>query len=194
LITVVLLCGTVIIYEIARVETLYRSIMVTNSAFQESSVSRQQAATLIKREEYVKECNQAAALIQRTFRNHSEERASTFSSKSSFAILSSVLGDSSATTIALSFDNEDDRSISEDFTSYKDEGQFEDNTAPEKRSRKHFWGNLAAGAAGLIGVAVVSGMMGGAPVDEDDVAGVTGMVNSGGGGGGGATGATTSAQ
>jgi hypothetical protein len=187
-----------IIYETRLREwRLYRGIMVKNSAFQESSVSRQQAATLIEREEYVKECNQAAALIQRNFRKHSEERALPLSSKSSFAIVSSVLGNTSATTIALSLDSDDDRSIGDDFTSYEDED-------PEKRSRKHFWGNLAAGAAGLIGVAFVSGMMGRAPVDEDDVAGVTGMVNSGGGGGagggggtgggGGATGTTTSAQ
>jgi hypothetical protein len=169
-------------------------VTMTNSA------SGSQAATVIKSEEYVKECNQAAALIQRNFRKYSEERASA-----SFAKVSSVLGNVSATTIDtvdLSFDyDDDDRSI-EDFTSYEVVDQFEDNTAPEKRSRKHFWGNLAAGVAGLIGVAVVSGMMGGAPVDEDDVAGVAGMVNSGGGGGagggggtgGGATGATTSAQ
>jgi hypothetical protein len=179
--------------------------MVTNSAFLASSASGRQAAALVKREEYFKECNQAAALIQRTFRRHSEERAFTFSSKSSFAIVTSVLGNSSATTIALSYGDDDDRSSSEDYSSYEDEDQFEEDTVLEKRSREHVWGNLAAGAAGLIGVAFVSGMMGGAPVDEDDVVGVSGMVNSGGGGGapggdggsaggGGATGTTTSAQ
>jgi hypothetical protein len=81
--------------------------------------------------------------------------------------------------------------------------------APEKRSGKFLWG-VAAGAVGLIGATMVVGMMSGGPIDEDDVVGVTGMVNSGGGGagggsggggagggaggGGGATGATTSAQ
>jgi uncharacterized membrane protein YgcG len=192
----------VIIYESV-------NIMVTNSAFLASSASGtgRQAATLIKREEYFKECNLAAALIQRNFRKHLEERAFTFSLKSSLA--TSVLGNSSATTIALSFGDDDDRSSSEDYSSYEDEDQVEDNAAPEKRSRKHFWGNLAAGAAGLISVGFVSRMMGGAPVDEDDVVGNSGMVNSGGGGGGGggapgggggsaggggATGAATSAQ
>jgi hypothetical protein len=188
----------VIIYESVNI------VMVTNSAFLSSSASGQ-AATLIKREEYFKECNQAAALIQRTFRRHSEERAFTFSSKSSFAIVTSVLGNASATTIALSYGDDDDRSSSEDYSSYEDEDQFEEDTVLEKRSREHVWGNLAAGAAGLISVAAVRRMMGGAPVDEDDVVGVSGMVNSGGGGGapggdggsaggGGATGTTTSAQ
>lgn len=75
--------------------------------------------------------------------------------------------------------------------------------APEKRSGKFLWG-VAAGAVGLIGATMVVGMMSGGPIDEDDVVGVTGLVNSGGGGGGGAgggagggggtTGATTSAQ
>jgi hypothetical protein len=80
--------------------------------------------------------------------------------------------------------------------------------APEKRSGKFLWG-VAAGAVGLIGATMVVGMVSGGPIDEDDVVGVTGLVNSGGGaggggggggagggagGGGGATGATTSAQ
>lgn len=140
--------------------------MVKKRTFLESSV--RQAATTIKKEEHEKECDQAAALIQRNFRKHSEGRASTFSLKSSYAALvSSVLGDSSATTIALSFDNDDD--ISEN---------HEINTEPEKRSRNHFGGNFAAGAAGLIGVAVVSGMMGGAPVDEGSTRGMPASVSS----------------
>jgi hypothetical protein len=80
--------------------------------------------------------------------------------------------------------------------------------APEKRSGKFLWG-VAAGAVGLIGATMVVGMMSGGPIDEDDVVGLAGIVNSGGGGGsgsggagggtgggggGGATGATTSAQ
>jgi hypothetical protein len=60
--------------------------------------------------------------------------------------------------------------------------------APEKRSGKFLWG-VAAGAVGLIGATMVVGMMSGGPIDEDDVVGVAGMVNSGGGGGGAGGGA-----
>jgi hypothetical protein len=143
-------------------------------------------------------------------------------SKPSHALM--ALGNASAASIALSFDNDDDSSES---SSDEDKDHFEINgaskgemtamtepdyegeigmdeekepsseRAPEKRSGFYLWG-FAAGMVGLIFAAVVRGMMGGAPVDEDDVVGVTGMVNSAGGGGGGAgggaTGATTSAQ
>jgi hypothetical protein len=60
----------------------------------------------------------------------------------------------------------------------------------KKRSRKHlFWGNLAAGQQ-VNRRRKFSGMMGRAPIDEDDVVGVTGMVNSGGGSGGAGGGGT----
>jgi hypothetical protein len=145
------------------------------------------------------------------------------STKPSLALVD--LGNASAASIALSFDDDDDSSECS-FDEYED--HFEINgaskgemtamtepdyegekgmddeekepppeKAPEKRSGFYLWGILA-GMVGLIFAAVVRGMMGGAPVDEDDVVGATGMVNSAGGGGGGAgggaTGATTSAQ
>jgi hypothetical protein len=158
-------------------------------------------------------------------------------SKPSLAMMAT--GNASAASIALSFDNDDDSSVSDESSSDEDGNQFEDNgasngdltaatvlyyegedgmeeemhvnseQAPEKRSG-NFMRGVAARVAGVIGAVVVScWMMGGAPVDEDDVVGVTGVVKSasssgckagaGGGGGGGGTGgvaagATTSAQ
>jgi hypothetical protein len=143
-------------------------------------------------------------------------------SKPSLALMDS--GNASAASIALSFDNDDDSSESffdEDGDHFEingaskgemtamtepdyegEKGMDEEKEpppekAPEKRSGFYLWG-IVAGMVALIFAAVVRGMMGGAPVDEDDVVGVTGMVNSaggsGGGAGGGATGVTTSAQ
>jgi hypothetical protein len=115
-------------------------VTVTNSAFLGSSV--RQAAKVIKREEYVKECNQAAALIQRNFRKHTEERASTFSpSKSSFAIVSSEVGNSSATTIALTFynddDDDDDRSIGSSTCTRRTNSRIRPHK--KKRSENTLW-------------------------------------------------------
>jgi hypothetical protein len=114
-------------------------IKMKNSAFLESSVS-QASETIIKKEEHKKECEQAAALIQRSFRKHSEERALDATSddafspdasaafKPSLAQASLVLGDSTSASTALSgsFHNEDQSSISEDYSSNEDEDQFED--------------------------------------------------------------------
>jgi hypothetical protein len=193
---------------------------------------------MIKKEEHAKDCAKAAALIQRDVQKHSEQRASTISSQPSLALASSVLWDSATDSIALSFENDDDSYISEENSSDKAANQFEDNGAskgdmtavtvpyyegendmeeeneqrPEERPKKwsgHFMRGVAVRAAGLIGAVVGGWMMGGAPVDDDDVVGVTCMVKSvgdggssgaggvGGGGGGtasGVTGTTTSAQ
>jgi hypothetical protein len=150
-----------------------------------------------------------------------------------------ALGNASAASIALSFYDDDDSSVSDESSSDEGENQFEGNgasygdltaatvpyyegedgmedvnytppeQAPETWSGK-FMRGVVARAAGLIGAVVFScWMMGGSPVDEDDVVGVTGMVKSasgggsgckagagggGGGAGGAATGSITSAQ
>lgn len=79
-------------------------------------------------------------------------------------------------------DHEDD----EDLTEHLDEKEV---AKEEHRSGKALWG-VAAIAGTFIGATMISGMIGGSPVDEDDaVAVVTLIKGSAGGGGGGAGGA-----
>jgi hypothetical protein len=127
----------------------------------------------------------AAALIQKQFRK-------TFSQKSSLS-----LEPSSATTIALSafeaqpdvtetINHEDD----EDFTENSEEKEV---PKEEHRSGKGLWG-IAAIVGTFIGATMISGLIGGSPVDEDDaIAVVTLTTGSAGGGGGDAGGGATGA-
>jgi hypothetical protein len=125
-------------------------ILGKNSAFLQSLVA--QAATMIKKEEHEKEREQAAALIQRSFRKHSEERAlaatpndhekeceqaaaliqRSFRKHSEERALAATSDDaflldaSTAASVALpgSFDNDDRNSICEDYSSGEDEDEF----------------------------------------------------------------------
>jgi hypothetical protein len=111
--------------------------MVKNSSFLLKSLVNQ-VATAIKKEEHEKECDQAATLIQRHFRKHSEERALAAASddvflpdvsvgalKPSLAMAASDLGNSTAAFIALSMKNDDQSISSEEYPSDEDKDQFE---------------------------------------------------------------------
>jgi hypothetical protein len=123
----------------------------------------------------------AAALIQKQFRKSFPHK-----SLSSSALL---LEPWSATTVALSTfeaqpdvtettNHEDD----EDFTEHSEEKEV---AKEEQRSGKSLWG-ITAIAGTFIGMKMISGMMSGSPVDEDDaIAGVALTKGSASGGGGG---------
>jgi hypothetical protein len=125
--------------------------------------------------------DRAAGLIQKLFRK-------SFSQKSSSSL---ILEPSSATAIALSAfgakpdvtettEHEDD----EDFTEHSEE---EEVAKEEHRSGKALWG-IAAIAGTFIGATMVSGILGGSPVDEDDAIVVVTLVKGSAGGGGGGAG------
>jgi hypothetical protein len=84
---------------------------------------------MIKKEEHAKECEQAAAIIQRKFQKYSKQRALTIASQPSLALASPIMWTSTAASIALSFDNDDASCISVENSSDKAEEQFEDNAA-----------------------------------------------------------------
>jgi hypothetical protein len=132
--------------------------------------------------------DRAAALIQKQFRKSFSRKSSSSSSL--------MLEPWSATTVALSAfeaqpdvtettDHEDD----EDFTEHSEE---EEVAKGDQRSRNALWGTAAI-AGTFVGASMISSMIGGSPVDEDDAIAVValtkGSIGGGGGGAGGAGGA-----
>jgi hypothetical protein len=120
-------------------------------------------------------------LIQKQFRK-------SLSRKSSSSLM---LEPWSATTVALSAfeaqpdvtettDYEDD----EDFTEHSEE---EEVAKGEQRSRNALWGTAAI-AGTFVGASMISSMIGGSPVDEDDAIAVVALTKGSIGGGGGGVG------
>jgi hypothetical protein len=126
--------------------------------------------------------DRAAVLIQKQFRK-------SFSQKSSS--LSFMLEPPSATTIALSaFEAQPDVT---ETTYYEDDEDFTENSEEkevakeEQRSGKALW-KITAIAGTFIGATMISGMLGGSPVDEDDAVAVAALIKGSAGGGGGGAG------
>jgi hypothetical protein len=128
--------------------------------------------------------DRAAALIQKQFRKSFPQKSS-----SSSALMFEPW---SATTVSRSpfeaqpdVNETKDHEDNEDFTEHSEEKEVV--SKEEQRSGKSLWG-ITAIAGTFVGATMISGIMGGSPVDEDDAIAVAALTKASAGGGGGGTG------